>query len=146
MWKGNYPPIPSNKTGSLKRLDNLLVRNLEEQNIIQQYDKFKKDQIDEGIVEKAKRDAEHKEFYLPHKAVLRESAETTKLRIIYDASVRQDESSPSLNECLETGPPLQNHLWRVLVRGRFHPVALAGDLKQAFLQVRIRKEDRDVKW
>ena len=39
---------------------------------------------------------------------------------------------------------MQNHLWRVLVRGRFHPVALAGDLKQAFLQVRIREEDRDV--
>ena len=142
-WKGNHPPLPSNKTGSLKRLDNL-VRKLEKQDIIEQYDKIIKDQIDEGIVEKAERDAEHKEFYLPHKAVIRESAETTKLRIVYDASARQDESSPSLNECLETGPPLQNHLWRVLVRGRFHPVALAGDLKQAFLQVRIREEDRDV--
>ena len=67
------------------------------------YDKITKDQIDEGIVEKAERDAEHKEFYLPHKAVIRESAETTKFRIVYDASARQDESSPSLNECLETG-------------------------------------------
>ena len=45
---------------------------------------------------------------------------------------------------MKRDPPLQNHLWRVLVRGRFHPVALAGDLKQAFLQVRIREEDRDV--
>ena len=27
---------------------------------------------------------------------------------------------------------------------RFLPVALAGDLKQAFLQVRRREEDRDV--
>ena len=26
---------------------------------------------------------------------------------------------------------------------RFHPVALAGDLKQAFSQVRIKKEERD---
>ena len=103
LWKGNHPPLPSNKTGSLKRLDNL-VRKLEKQNIID-YDKIIKDQIDEGIVEKAERDAEHKEFYLPHKAVIRESAETTKLRIVYDASARQDESSPSLNECLETGPP-----------------------------------------
>ena len=80
-WKGNHQPLPSNKTGSLKRLDNL-VRKLEKQNIIKQYDKIIKDQIEEGIVEKAKRDAEHKEFYLPHKAVIRESAETTKLRIV----------------------------------------------------------------
>ena len=30
------------------------------------------------------------------------------------------------------------------MRNRFHPVALAGDLKQAFLQIRIREPDRDV--
>ena len=137
--EGKPPTLPSNKTGSLKRLDNL-VRKLEEHSIIQQYDKFIKDQFDEGIVEKAERDAEHKNFYLPHKAVIRESAETTKLRIIYDASARQDESIPSLNECLGTGPSLQNHLWRVLARGRFPPVALVCDLKQAFLQVAYVKK------
>lgn len=37
-----------------------------------------------------------------------------------------------------------NKLWSILVKNRFQPVALAGDLKQAFLQVRIREEDRDV--
>jgi hypothetical protein len=31
----------------------------------------------------------------------------------------------------------------VLVRGRFHPIALAGDLRKAFLQVRIKEEHRD---
>jgi hypothetical protein len=38
---------------------------------------------------------------------------------------------------------LQNQLWNVLVRARFHPVLLTGDLKQAFLQVRIHEKDRD---
>ena len=85
-----------------------------------------------------------KEFYLPHKAVVRDTAESTKLRIVYDASARPNGNSPSLNECLESGPPLQNKLWSVIVRNRFHPVALAGDLKQTFLQIRIREADRDV--
>ena len=31
----------------------------------------------------------------------------------------------------------------MLVRARFHPVLLTGDLKQAFLQVRIHEQDRD---
>ena len=84
-----------------------------------------------------------KEFYIPHKAVVRESAESTKLRIVYDASARASEKAPSLNECLHVGPPLQNKLWAVLVRARFQPVALTGDMKQAFLQIRIRKDDRD---
>ena len=54
------------------------------------------------------------------------------------------EESPSLNECLEAGPPLPKLLWNALVRNRVKSVALTADIKQAFLQVRIRAEDRDV--
>ena len=85
-----------------------------------------------------------KEFYVPHKAVVRETAESTKIRIVYDAAARGNVETPSLNACLKTGPPLQNKLWSVLVRNWFQPVALARDLKQAFLQVRIREEDQEV--
>ena len=56
------------------------------------------------------------EFYISHKAVVREAAESTKLWIVYDASARETEKSPFLNECLEAGPPLQNKLWAVLER------------------------------
>ena len=83
------------------------------------------------------------EFCIPHKAIVREAAESTKLPFVCDASARESEKSPSLNECLEAGPPLQNRLLAVLVRVRFQPVALTGDMKQAFLQVRIREVDRD---
>ena len=69
--------------------------------------------------------------------------ESTKTRIVYDASSKTG-SQPSLNDCLNMGPPLQNQLFKVLVRGRFHPVALSGDIRKAFLQVRIRTEYRDV--
>lgn len=31
----------------------------------------------------------------------------------------------------------------MLIRGRFNPVAITGDIKKAFLQVRIRPEERD---
>ena len=79
---------------------------------------------------------------MPHRAVIREGAESTKMRVVYDCSSREREGSPSLNDCLDIGPPLQNKLWNVLVRGRFHPVALAGDVK-AFLQVRIARGDHD---
>ena len=45
--------------------------------------------------------------YIPHQAVVREQAETTIMRIIYDCSLRANSQSPSLNNYLETGPPLQ---------------------------------------
>jgi hypothetical protein len=83
------------------------------------------------------------EFYIPHKPVIRENADSTKLRIVYDASAKESAEAPSLNDCLRTGPSLQNKLWSVFVRGRFHPVAVSGDFHKAFLQVRIKAEDRD---
>ena len=53
-------------------------------------------------------------------------------------SARENSRSFSLNDCLETGPALQNLLWSVLIRTRFKPVTLCGDLQKAFLQRRIQ--------
>ena len=140
-WKGNPPPLPNNNTGSLKRLKDI-VRKLEMQGELQRYNDIIQTQLSQGIVERTDEVVKDgREFYIPHKAVLRENAESTKIRIVYDASARANASAPSLNECLEIGPPLQDQLWNVLIRNRFYPVAIAGDLKQAFLQIRVRRED-----
>ena len=120
------------------------MRKLRSQGTIERYDQVIQDQIEAGIVERVSGPVTgSREFYIPHKPVVRETAETTKLRVVYDASARAHSGAPSLNECLNPGPPLQNQLWSVLVRACFHPVVIAGDIKQAFLQVRIREDDRD---
>ncbi|XP_022777758.1 uncharacterized protein LOC111319209 [Stylophora pistillata] len=80
---------------------------------------------------------------MPHRAVIRDNAESTKLRVVYDASARAYDGAPSLNECLHTGPSLQNELWNVIVRNRFHPIAVAGDMRKAFLQIRVKEAERD---
>ena len=35
-------------------------------------------------------------------------------------------------------------MWKVSTRNRVCPVTLTGDMKQAFLQIRIREKDRNV--
>ena len=141
-WKGDHPPLPSNREGSLRRL-RTQVTKLRHVGKLKEYDQIIKDQLEEGVVELAPRQPVGREYYMPHRAVIKESAETTKLRVVYDCSARGEKGSPSLNDCLEPGPALQNKLWDVLVRGRFHSVVLAGDMRKAFLQVRIREEERD---
>ena len=141
-WKGNHPPLPSNKQGSVRRLESLM-RKLNRSSITEKYDQIIQEQIQEDIVQSAPEKPNGHEFYIPHKPVIRENADSTKLRIVYDASAKESAEAPSLNDCLHTGPSLQNKLWSVLVRGRFHPVAVSGDLQKAFLQVRIKVEDRD---
>ena len=78
---GNHPDLPSNKSGSLKRLDNL-VKKLERTGNYEKYQEIIEDQKEEGIVETAPVVSSDQEFYIPHKAVIRESAESTKLRIV----------------------------------------------------------------
>ena len=94
-----------------------------------------REQIAEGMVEEISKDtpAGKNEFYIPHRPVIRQQAQTMKLRIVYDGSARENERCPSLNGCLKTGPPLQNMLWDIIIRNRFHPIILTGDLKKAFL-------------
>ena len=59
--------------------------------------------LTEGIVEKAPSEANGKEFYIPHKPVVRKSTESTKVRTVYDVSALAYGEASSLNECLENG-------------------------------------------
>ena len=109
------------------------------------YARVIKDQFESNIIEKVT-DTEiinsSKEFYMPHRAVIHENAESTKLRVVYDASVKS-EPRFSVNDCLEKSPPLQNKLWGILIRTRFRPVVICGDIEKALWQIRIRENERD---
>ena len=61
-----------------------------------------------------------KVHYIPHHEVIRVDKETTKLRVVYDSSVRAGRNSPSLNDCLYTGPPLSPYIYDVLLRFRIN--------------------------
>jgi hypothetical protein len=74
------------------------------------------------------------------------------MRIFFDASSSETAEATSLNDCLETGPPLQPLLHNVVVRSRLCPIGLSADVKQAFHadvkqafhQIWIQPKDRDV--
>ena len=141
--KQGYPgreitTLPTNEEGSQRRLKSLLLR-LKRNNLTSEYDDIIREQLESGVIEPAPTTAQGTEFYIPHKALVRETAATTKVRIVYDASAKVNPDAPSLNDCLYAGPPLQNRLWDVLIQQRAYPVVVSGDIAKAFLQVRIRE-------
>jgi len=69
--------------------------------------------------------------------------DTTKLRIVYDASARSGKNTSSLNDCLYAGPPLSPLIYDILLRFRAHKTALIGDIEKAFLNVSVHPKDRD---
>ena len=102
-WKPNHPDLPTNKAGSKRRLANL-VKRLERNGTYEQYDEIIQDQLKQGVIETAPPNPTKKEFYIPHKGVAKQDAESTKLRIVYDASAKASNTQPSLNDCLNPGP------------------------------------------
>ena len=75
--------------------------------------------------------------YLPHHGVIRQDKQTTKLRIVYNGSMKSSADSISLNDCLETGPNLIPKLFNVLIKFRWHMVTITADIEMA-------PDDRDV--
>ncbi|GFS58741.1 integrase catalytic domain-containing protein [Trichonephila inaurata madagascariensis] len=75
--------------------------------------------------------------------VIRKDRPSSQLGIVYDAS-SHDANSPSLNSCLHIGPNLYPEIFDILLRFRLNAVAFTADMKQAFLQIILNEEDRDV--
>ena len=62
-WKGDHPPLPSNKANSLKRLGSL-VQRLRKMKRLDEYDAIIQDQLKEGIVEHPTEPPSEPVFYL----------------------------------------------------------------------------------
>lgn len=73
--------------------------------------------------------------------VIKEDRATTKWRVVFDASSHEKDSC-SLNECLLIGPNLNPDLLSILIKFRQFSVALMADIKSAFLQISLDKNDR----
>ncbi|CAB3977465.1 Hypothetical predicted protein [Paramuricea clavata] len=112
-----------------------------------EYEKIVKDQLANGIVEKApEKPAGKRTYYMPHKPVIRENATTTtttKIRMVFDVSAKPAPLANSINECMFTGPSLQPLLWDILIRARMTPNLLLADIQKAFLQIGVKETDRD---
>ncbi|XP_044013997.1 uncharacterized protein LOC122856388 [Aphidius gifuensis] len=58
-------------------------------------------------------------FYLPHHAVTKEDSQTTKVRVVFDESAK-DNNRHTLNDILRVGPTIQADIFSLLLRFRIH--------------------------
>ena len=103
--KEAHDPLPDNRSLSQRRVQSLLKRLSQKPEKLEEYDHVTKDQLDKGIIGRVDQSEKaqpcHQVHYLAHHCVVREDKSTTKLRIVYNASAR--ENGPGLNGCLHTG-------------------------------------------
>ena len=143
-WKIGHDVLPSKYEVSLGRLNGLLRKLRKDPPVLEKYNDTSNEQLESGIIQKViQLECAEKVHYLAHRAVIREDAETTKVRIVFDASCKQHKNGTSLNDCLHVGPPLTPLLFDILLRFRINNAALVGDIEKAFLNIEIDPIDRD---
>ncbi|XP_059061602.1 uncharacterized protein LOC131854489 [Achroia grisella] len=97
--------------------------------------------LDKGYAEEVTDDRFNNDraWYLPHFGVTNPN-KPGKLRLVFDAAARS--KGMCLNDALLDGPDMLRSLNGVLYRFREKPVAITADIREMFLQIKIREEDR----
>ncbi|XP_071653393.1 uncharacterized protein [Temnothorax longispinosus] len=141
-WKENHPTLPMNRATAERRLEST-IKKLKQDGLYQAYDDVFQDWLNDGIIEElSSNEAKDYGHYLPHRHVVKENS-TTRIRPVFDASSRE-RGGPSLNQCLETGPNFIELIPELLLRFRLHKFGVIADIRKAFLQISVSKQDRDV--
>lgn len=139
------PPqeIGSTRDIALKRLEQLERRLENKPHLKEDYCKVMEEYIQLNHMEKVpKEERNNLSIYLPHHAVIRGDSETTKVRIVFDASCKSSKNN-SLNDLLLVGPQLQEDLRSLIMRCRMKKVCFISDIKMMYRMIDVTKEDAD---
>src|SRR5277367_3568422 len=128
---------------AVKRLEIQEKKFQKDPEYAQEYKKKIDDFLEKGYAEKVAEDQDpgKRVCYLPHFGVINKNKPVKKLRLVFDAAAKSD--GCSLNDLLLTGPDLLTSLVGTLFSFRSRSVAVCGDIREMFLQIGIREEDRD---
>ncbi|GFT68105.1 uncharacterized protein TNCV_5003271 [Trichonephila clavipes] len=85
--------------------------------------------------------------FLPHHAVIKPSSTTTKLRVVFDASLSlslscKTTNGTSLNSLLGVGPKLQRDIFEILLKFRIPRIVFTADIEKMYRQVLVADEDQ----
>ncbi|GFW44226.1 reverse transcriptase domain-containing protein [Trichonephila clavipes] len=112
--------LENNRAIAKRRFGNLNIKMKDNSWLYNEYINIVKYQIKENIVEECSSHFETNSYYMPHSAVVRKDKETTKVRMVFDASSKD-----------------------VILRFREYEYAFCSDIQGAFLTIGIAEEDRD---
>ncbi|XP_073959815.1 uncharacterized protein [Choristoneura fumiferana] len=124
----------------LKQLERKFERN---EHLKAEYKKVIHEYLHLGHMKKAEREDVNTAVYLAHRAVIREDKDTTKLRVVFDASAKGSNGT-SLNSSMMVGPTIQPDLRSLIIRWRSHKFCVVGDIVKMYRQVKMTDKHTDL--
>ena len=146
-WNDKKHLLKSNKVGAAARTRRQQIIFIKEKETygIPCVEAFKKllaeDQVERVNMKIEPQGLEH---YLPWRGIIKVESQTTKCRLVMDASAKASASEVSLNQCLYQGPNLILDLVFCLIKFMKGIYAAVSDIEKAFLKILIDFIDRDV--
>ncbi|GFV89467.1 integrase catalytic domain-containing protein [Trichonephila clavipes] len=123
LWKEDSRELKCNYEIAKRRLFGLSKTFEKNEELYLKYDEIIKEHLvmsGDGIIERVNMNLGQNintGYFLPHHAVVREQKDSTKVRIVFDASSKGKDAL-SLNDCLESGPNLNPDLLKIILRFR----------------------------
>ena len=115
-WKQFHPHPPDNYDLCKRQLSDVLKRLTQNPEQLRCYDSVVQGQLQKGVVKIVQEPANYKSgrlHYLPQHGVFQHNKQTTRLKVVYDASAKTD--GPSLNDCLHTGPNYEENIMNIFL-------------------------------
>lgn len=148
-WRENIKHVPDSYPQAMSRFLSLERRMRKDSEFAKAYSTFMNNVINKGYAEECDVATYHCRktddtfntirWYLPTFGVYH--PQKKKLRVVHDAAASTN--GVSLNSLLLTGPDLLQPLLGILFRFREGKVAITGDIREMFPQIKIRDQDRD---
>lgn len=141
--ENDYLKLGNSYSSAARRFLSLEKRLSKEKELFAQYKRFIDEYVELGHARyvpliPTQLAFEHK-YFLPHHCVFRESSSTTKIRVVFDASMKSS-SGLSLNDIMLKGFPVQPELFDILCRFRTYKYVITTDIEKMYRQVKINPD------
>lgn len=143
LWKDDHIKLPNNRQSAITRLHSLERKMDRDAEYAKKYCAQVDHLVASGYATKltSEDNKNFRSWYLPHFGVIN-LKKNDKIRLVFDCSAKTQ--GTSLNDNLLVGKDLTNTLFGLLIRFRQRKIAIKGDIREMFLQIKIRKEDQYV--
>ena len=136
---------------SWKILRSSLRKLMTDKTKLMMYDEVFREQSKMGIIERitnleAFKKANPGCSFLPHMGIFRTDRDTTKCRVVFLSNLCEKNGKKSLishNQAILPGPCLNSKITTSLIMLRFDKFVLTFDVKKAFLNIELSKEDQN---
>ena len=144
-FKDNLCELGDSRENALKRYFSQEQRLIKNSYLKGEYDKFMNEYLELGHMREVD-EGQNKNtmvYYMPHHAVVREHSKTTKVRVVFDASMKT-RAGLSLNDVQHVGPTLQADLFTIILRFRKYRYVMSADILKMYRMIFVEDKQRSL--